>query len=65
MSHPTESAHPRQSAGEPLPQRCVDCETVTDEPIRVGEVHTAAGVGCDVWACPVCAPRLLQDGEAS
>ena len=60
MPQPTESSSPRQA----LAQICCFCGKVTDEPVKVGEVHTAAGVGSDIYACPICTPRPLQAGEA-
>jgi hypothetical protein len=55
-----------EQATEPTaiePQRCCRCGRITREPVLVDEVHTAAGVGGDVYACPDCA-RLLPPRPA-
>ncbi len=41
------------------PQRCCRCGHITRAPILVDEVHTAAGAGGGVYACPSCAPQFL------
>lgn len=43
--------------GEPGPVRmCVRCQTITEEPVLVREVHSNSGPGWNVYACPDCAP---------
>ncbi|GHB55208.1 hypothetical protein GCM10010331_48770 [Streptomyces xanthochromogenes] len=33
-------------------QRCCHDGALTDEPVKVGEVHTPAGVGAVIYSCP-------------
>ena len=39
----------------PAVRMCARCQSTTDEPVLVHEVHAATGPGFNVYACPDCA----------
>ncbi|MHC0429799.1 hypothetical protein ACX6XY_06360 [Streptomyces sp. O3] len=41
-----------------VPQFCVRCDRVTDDPVVVDVVHQNSGPGYTLYACPACAERL-------
>lgn len=49
------------------PQPCCYDGQLTDDPIKVDEVHTSSGAGRDVIACPAHAPMygVSPDRQAS
>ncbi|AYG80360.1 hypothetical protein DWB77_02491 [Streptomyces hundungensis] len=44
-------------------QACCHDGVLTDEPIKVGEVHTPAGVGAEVFSCPQHLPLYRAQDE--
>ncbi|MFF4791793.1 hypothetical protein ACFY2M_18990 [Streptomyces sp. NPDC001276] len=55
MHEPTDPAPERQTINA-IPQLCCHCGRVTWEPVLVDDVHTPAGEGSEVYACPDHAP---------
>ncbi|MFJ6560006.1 hypothetical protein ACIQMV_09010 [Streptomyces sp. NPDC091412] len=51
MTNPTDPAPGRQTT-DTIPQLCCHCGRVTRQPVLVDDVHTPAGEGNEVYACP-------------
>jgi hypothetical protein len=45
-----------------LREPCCHDGVLTDQPVKVGEAHTPAGVGTDIYSCPRHLP-LYQPNE--